>query len=47
MYGLTNVNVKIRCEINVPKMDKNTQNRFRPLLSITYPRPGAQTADIM
>lgn len=46
MYGLTNVNAKNMCEASVPRIDKNTQNRFRPVLSITKPSAGAHTADI-
>lgn len=42
-----NVNAKIMCETNVPRIDKNTQNRLRPVLSITKPSNGANTADMM
>jgi len=42
-----NDNAKIMCETNVPRMDKNTQNKFLPVLSITKPSPGAHIADII
>lgn len=47
IQGFTNVNAKNICEIKVPRIDINTQNRFLPVLSITKPSPGAQIDDIM
>jgi len=47
IYGFTNVNAKNMCETKVPRIDKNTQNRFLPVLSMTKPRPGAHIADMM
>lgn len=41
-----NVNAKNMCEANVPRIDKNTQNKFRPVLSMTKPSIGAHMADI-
>lgn len=44
---MTNVKANNMCATNVPRIEENTQNRFRPVLSITNPSPGAQMADIM